>query len=156
MHGDDSDKAQIAAFPPLIFAGALGLGSLLDVLVPVRFTPRPYSAPFGIFFLVCAIVFSGLAVRELFRSKTPVDPRRPTSALVTTGVFKVSRNPIYLGMVLFCLGLSFLIHSLWFMALAAVLAAVLQQGVIKPEEVYLEQKFGNPYREYKTNVRRWL
>jgi protein-S-isoprenylcysteine O-methyltransferase Ste14 len=59
-------------------------------------------------------------------------------------------------MVLFCLGLSFLIHSLWFMALAAVLAAVLQQGVIKPEEVYLEQKFGNPYREYKANVRRWL
>ncbi|SFK13564.1 methyltransferase family protein [Methylocapsa palsarum] len=156
MQGDDSDRPQIAAFPPLIFAGALGLGGLLDVLIPIRFTPRAYSAPFGLFFIGCGLGFAGLALWEMFRSKTPVDPRRPTSSLVTTGVFKVSRNPIYLGMVLFCLGVSFLIHSLWFMALAAALAAVLQKGVILPEESYLERKFGNPYREYKANVRRWL
>jgi protein-S-isoprenylcysteine O-methyltransferase Ste14 len=156
MQIDDDDKAKIAAFPPLIFAGALGLGSLLDVLIPIRFTPRPYSAPFGLFFIACAIGFAGLAIWEMFRSRTPVDPRRPTSALVTNGVFKVSRNPIYLGMVLFCLGLSFLIHSLWFMALAAALAAVLQKGVIAPEETYLEQKFGVAYRQYKASVRRWL
>jgi protein-S-isoprenylcysteine O-methyltransferase Ste14 len=156
MQNGDPDRPKVAAFPPFILASALALGCLMDFLLPVRFSPRPYSLPFGLFFVVCAISFAALAIREMSRANTAVDVRKPASTLVTSGVFKVSRNPIYLGMVLLCLGVAFLLNSLWVMLAAAPLAIALQKGVIEPEETYLEQTFGGAYRQYKANVRRWL
>jgi len=97
-----------------------------------------------------------LAVRQMVRAKTAVDVRKPTTEIVTSGVFQFSRNPIYLSMVVLCLGAAFLLDSLWFLALCAPLAIVLQRAVIEPEEAYLEQKFGAKYLRYKAKVRRWL
>lgn len=92
----------------------------------------------------------------MVRAKTALDPRKPTTEIVTSGVFQFSRNPIYFGMVLLCLGAGFLLDSLWFLALCVLLAVALQKGVIEPEETYLERKFGGKYLRYKANVRRWL
>ncbi len=108
----------------------------------------------GILVVIGAIGVPLLAVREMVRAKTAVDVRKPTTEIVTSGVFQFSRNPIYLGMVLLCLGAAFLLDSVWFLALCAPLAIVLQRGVI--EETYLEQKFGAKYLRYKAKVRRWI
>jgi protein-S-isoprenylcysteine O-methyltransferase Ste14 len=153
MQGDPSDRAKVVALPPLILAGVLALGFVLDLLWPAKFLPRTAAL---VIVILGAIALGLLAVQEMVRAKTPLDVRKPATEIVTSGAFQFSRNPIYLGMVLFCLGAAFLFDSLWFLALCAPLAIVLKQGVIEPEENYLEQKFGERYLRYKANVRRWL
>jgi protein-S-isoprenylcysteine O-methyltransferase Ste14 len=118
--------------------------------------PRAAALAIGILVILGVIALGLLAVREMVRAKTTLDPRKPTTEIVTSGVFQFSRNPIYLSMVLLCLGTAFLLDSLWFLALCAPLAIVLQRGVIEPEETYLEQKFGEKYVRYNAKVRRWL
>ncbi|HEY8033554.1 MAG TPA: isoprenylcysteine carboxylmethyltransferase family protein [Methylocella sp.] len=156
MQHDPTDKAKVTALPPLILAGFLALGFVLDRMRPVTFLPRTLALVIGILVTLCGISLGLLAVRDMVRAKTALDPRKPTTEIVTSGVFQFSRNPIYFGMVLLCLGAGFLLDSLWFLALCVPLAVVLQKGVIEPEEAYLERKFGGKYLRYKTKVRRWL
>lgn len=156
MQGDPSDRAKVVALPPLILAGVPALGFVLDLLWPAKFLPRTSALVIGILVILGAIALGLLAVQEMVRAKTPLDVRKPATEIVTSGAFQFSRNPIYLGMVLFCLGAAFLFDSLWFLALCAPLAIILKKGVIEPEETYLEQKFGERYLRYKANVRRWL
>ena len=156
MQDDFSDKAKVIAFPPLILVGALVLGFGLDLAWPAKFMPRAAGLAIGILVVIGSIALALLARREMVRAKTPLNVRKPTTEIVTSGVFQFSRNPIYLGMVLLCLGTAFLLDSLWFLALCAPLAIVLQRGVIEPEEAYLEQKFGDKYLRYKAKVRRWI
>src|ERR1700730_5244051 len=80
----------------------------------------------------------------------------PRPRFVTLGVFRKSRNPVYLGMLLLCAGVAFLANSLWILVLVLPLAIILQKGVIEPEESYLEKKFGDKYLRYKAKVRRWI
>jgi protein-S-isoprenylcysteine O-methyltransferase Ste14 len=141
---------------PLILAAVLVLGFVLDLVWSAKFMPRAAALAIGILVILGVIALGLLAVREMVRAKTTLDPRKPTTEIVTSGVFQFSRNPIYLSMVLLCLGTAFLLDSLWFLALCAPLAIVLQRGVIEPEETYLEQKFGEKYVRYNAKVRRWL
>jgi protein-S-isoprenylcysteine O-methyltransferase Ste14 len=156
MQDDRSDKASVVALPPLILAGVLAIGFVLDLAWPAKFMPRAAAFAIGILVAIGATALALMAVREMVRTKTAFDVRKPTTEIVTSGVFQFSRNPIYLGMILLCLGAVFLLDSLWFVALCAPLAIVLQKGVIEPEEAYLEQKFGDKYLRYKARVRRWL
>ena len=156
MQHDPSDKAKVVALPPLILAGILVLGFVLDLAWPAMFLPRTTALVIGILVILGAIGVPLLAIREMVQAKTALNVRKPTTEIVTSGVFQFSRNPIYLGMVLLCLGAAFLLDSVWFLALCVPLAIVLQRGVIEPEETYLEQKFGAKYLRYKAKVRRWL
>lgn len=156
MQDDPTDKAKIIALPPLILAGFLALGFVLDRMWPVTFLPRTLALVIGILVTCCGISLGLLAVRDMVRAKTALDPRKSTTEIVASGVFQFSRNPIYSGMVLLCLGAGFLLDSLWFLALCVPLAIVLQKGVIEPEETYLERKFGGKYLRYKARVRRWI
>lgn len=93
---------------------------------------------------------------HLKRRGTPVDPRRSTTALVTDGPYRYSRNPLYLRVTLFHLSVAFLLNDVWLLAVLPPVLIVLHVGVVRREERYLEAKFGNEYREYKAKVRRWL
>lgn len=95
-------------------------------------------------------------MRALARARTPLDPRKPTTAIVTAGAFRFSRNPIYLSLLLLYLGIASLINALWIFLLALPLVVVLQRGVVEREERYLERKFGDEYMVYKNRVRRWM
>jgi hypothetical protein len=103
-----------------------------------------------------AIALGISAIREMFAANTPLDVRKPSTEIVTSGVFRKSRNPVYLGMLLLCAGVAFLANSLWILILVLPLAIILQKGVIEPEESYLEKKFGDKYLRYKAKVRRWI
>ena len=83
------------------------------------------------------------------KAKTAFDVRKPTTEIVTGGVFRMSRNPTYLSMVLGFLGIASLIDSLWLLLLAPLLIVILEKGVIEPEERYLEQAFGEKYLRYR-------
>ena len=81
---------------------------------------------------------------------------RPVRALVTTGIHGWSRNPIYVGMFLLYAGIGLAACSPWVLILAVPLVIILRYGVVAREETYLEQRFGDTYRDYKARVRRWL
>ena len=97
-----------------------------------------------------------MARREFARYGQPTDPGHPTSMVVKTGVFAVSRNPLYLGGAsLFC-GIALTLNILWALVALLVSMIVCQHVLILPEEKYLTAKFGKEYKEYTTTVHRWL
>ena len=90
------------------------------------------------------------------RHRTTVNPYSGASTLCTRGPFRFSRNPIYLGDWFLLSGVSLLLGTLWPLAFAPLIWLMLRFGVIRHEEVHLEAKFGDAYRDYKARVRRWI
>ena len=81
---------------------------------------------------------------------------RPTTTIVDGGPYRLTRNPIYLGMVTGLIGLAIALNSLWLLLALVLFALVIRYGVVAREEAYLERKFGDAYRGYCARVRRWL
>jgi len=104
--------------------------------------------------LALAIFF--WTVSTMLHGHASIPTNRPTDAIVTGGPFRFSRNPIYLSMILLQIGIGVWTNSSWFFVLAAMSIGLLTWGVIRREERYLEQKFGDQYLSYKSRVRRWI
>ena len=123
-----------------------------------------YALPFGLVklpligsaFVIAGVVLMVLALAEMRRYRTTPIPHMEADALVTSGIFAFSRNPIYLGDLLVLLGLSFRSGSLIGIALVPILFWVLKTRFILPEEARLEARFGEKFAYYCTQTRRWL
>jgi protein-S-isoprenylcysteine O-methyltransferase Ste14 len=154
--GRGADNPGVVAPPPLIYGGALAAGLLANRLRPTPFLPRPLARPIGLGLVAggLAVVFSGL--RAMRRAGTNVDPYKPSTAIVTEGPYRFTRNPLYVGFTLVYAGIAALANALAAILLLPLVLAVMRRGVIEREEVYLEKKFGDEYRHYKARVRRWL
>ncbi len=100
------------------------------------------------------IVF--LAKKEFQKEKQPSVPGKPTTKIVYTGIYKLSRNPLYLGLVVAILGIGCIFDNLWIFLLTVPLVFVFHWFFVIPEEKYLEETFGEEYLLYKSRVRRWL
>jgi protein-S-isoprenylcysteine O-methyltransferase Ste14 len=143
--------------PPLLFIIAWLAGLALDHWLPVRLAPSPG----GLLPLLGPLVtFSGAAlslatISILLRARTGVLPFRPTRALITTGPFRFSRNPIYLGLLIAYLGVAAWARLLWPLATLPIGLWALWQTAIHPEETYLASRFGEEYASYRRRVRRW-
>jgi protein-S-isoprenylcysteine O-methyltransferase Ste14 len=132
---------------------------LLDLVVPLSF-PLGQLTPV-VSLVGAALIFLGVALiaqarRELAREGQPTDPGHPTGKIVTTGVFSVSRNPIYLGAAVFLIGVSLTLNILWVLILLLPALIACQTVLISPEERYLAAKFGDEYRSYTAAVYRWI
>ena len=156
MQDNRPDRPDVIILPPLILAATIALGAVLNFFWPASLLPSPLGAPLGILITLGAIALGISAIREMFAANTPLDVRKPSTEIVTSGVFRKSRNPIYLGVLLLCAGVAFLANSLWILVLVLPLVIILQKGVIEPEKSYLEKKFGDKYLRYKAKVRRWI
>jgi len=156
MQDRPSGGPDVIALPPLILGAAIALGLILNYFWPAKVLTRSLAVPLGILIVFVAVAIGILAVREMVTASTPLDVRKRSTRIVTSGVFQQSRNPIYLGMVLLCTGVAFLVDSLWLLGLVPLFAAILQKGVIEPAEAYLERNFGEEYLRYKARVRRWI
>jgi protein-S-isoprenylcysteine O-methyltransferase Ste14 len=156
MQDRPSGGPDVIALPPLILGAAIALGLILNYFWPAKVLTRSLAVPLGILIVFVAVAIGILAVREMVTASTPLDVRKRSTRIVTSGIFQQSRNPIYLGMVLLCTGVAFLVDSLWLLGLVPLFAAILQKGVIEPEEAYLERNFGEDYLRYKARVRRWI
>lgn len=154
------DAAAVRVLPPVIPLVAILVGVGLSRVWPlgVGFAlPAPARYWLGGAIVVGAILGLGLWPVLLFRgSGQSVDPRKPTPSLVERGPYRFTRNPMYLQMVLACLGFAVILLNGWIMILTPVVAYLLQRLAIIPEEAYLERKFGGAYVAYTRRVRRWL
>lgn len=150
------DSAHILAAPPFFFIVPLLVGTIAEYFVPTSLLPTLPSIIIGLLFSWSSLPFIILPLKSFYKVKTAFDARRTTTTLVTTGIYKISRNPAYLSLVLFYIGLSFIINSIWILILVITVVFSLQKFCIEREEKYLEGKFGSQYLEYKKQVRRWL
>ena len=152
------DHANVIAPPPLLLAGTLAIGFAADVALGTRPLPLP---DIGRAVAALALVAGGLsiafaALRRFRRAKTAVRPWVASTAIVTGGVYRHTRNPMYLSFVLVYLGLTVWLGGWVTLALLAPFLVVMHYGVILREERYLAAKFGEPYRAYTREVRRWI
>jgi protein-S-isoprenylcysteine O-methyltransferase Ste14 len=151
-----NDAPGVIAPPPLIYLAGLAIGFGLDAILPSASLPSSLALPLGIVLLGAGLALAGWFVAALRRGGTAVDPYRPTTAIVTSGPYRVSRNPGYLGMTLAYAGIAVISGALWALAPLLVVLALVDRGVIAREERYLERKFGSEYRRYKAQTRRWI
>jgi protein-S-isoprenylcysteine O-methyltransferase Ste14 len=141
--------------PPLLLGGMLGLLLLyraFDLPAPLSKKARFVGLPI----LLAGLFLGGAAVRAQLRAGTTPDPDRPVKAIVQSGPYRVTRNPMYLSMGLILGGIALLLNAVGGLLLVPVFLLALDQGQVRPEEAYLERKFGNVYLQYKQRVRRWL
>jgi len=146
----------VIAPPPLIYLGGLAVGFGLDALLGSPSVPGAVAWPVG----VALMVAGGALARSFFRAfahaGTPVSPYSTPTKLVTTGAYRLSRNPGYLGMALAYAGIAVVAGALWALAPLVVVLALIDRGVIVREERFLERNFGEDYLRYRRRTRRWL
>ena len=132
--------------PPLVYLAALVTGALVPFL----------NVALGASLVVIAVALFAYSVAKFRAAGTPVPSHKPTTAIVRTGPYRFSRNPIYLAFSLFQLGIAIWVNSVWLLATLAGAVALMHHVVIPREEEYLERKFGAEYLDYKASVRCWL
>jgi len=142
--------------PPVYLLGALILVVFLHFRLPIRgLIAFPWRL-LGIAPLVIGVALNLAADRAFTRRETTVKPfERPTS-LITGGVFRISRNPMYLGMVLIVLGLSVVLGSETPFGVVPVFAFLLDRRFIAKEERVLQDVFGDQFRRFRSRTRRWV
>jgi protein-S-isoprenylcysteine O-methyltransferase Ste14 len=145
-----------AVLPPTYLLVALILMALLHFLIPVvKFVPVPWNL-LGILPLAAGIALNLLADRDFHQAETTVKPFENSSALVTTGVFRISRNPMYLGYILILLGVGLLLRSLVPLVVIPVFGYLMARVFIRTEERMLQETFGPAWDAYAKRVRRWI
>lgn len=154
------DAAAIRVFPPGIPLATVLIGVVLQRFWPIGagfalHTPLRYWIGGAIIVLsVYALGFRSISAMR--RTGQSENPYTETTEILEAGPYRFTRNPMYLQMVLACIGFAVLLSNFWILLLTPVCALVLHYLVIIPEESYLERKFGEPYLAYKNQVRRWI
>lgn len=150
-----SPKAADVRFPPpLIFLGFVLLGALVDRLLALPPVPTPWWL--GLPLLGAGIALVAAAIGPFRKSGQDPRPWTPTDALLDSGLYRWSRNPMYLGMAVAAFGLALALTSMTAALLALAAAAVVGNTVIAREEAYLAARLGTSYLDYRRRVRRWF
>jgi protein-S-isoprenylcysteine O-methyltransferase Ste14 len=158
MAESNEGGARVRMPPPLVFVMTIGLG------VGLRYLVAPPPLPFarvvhfvvGAVLAVIALWLGGSAFGLFKRSGQDPAPWKPSPSLVLQGPYRFSRNPMYVSMMLLQIAIGLFLGNLWVVLLAAASLMVVHYCAVLPEEAYLAEKFGEPYRRYKSSVRRYL
>jgi protein-S-isoprenylcysteine O-methyltransferase Ste14 len=154
---DTTDTANVFIRPPIAWAVAALAGLALNWLIPLPLVPGAVPAGWlGAMVFVLALALFAWAIVTMTRAGSNVPTNRPTTTIVEAGPYRFTRNPIYLGMFLGLIGLAIAFDNLWLLMMLVPFALVIRYGVVAREEAYLERKFGDVYRGYRSRVRRWL
>jgi len=151
-----ADTAGVIARPPLLYLGSLLAGGVLDLVFSAPIPEYALRLPVAALLFVAGAALLVTCALRFKAAGTNVPTNLPTTALVISGPYRLSRNPIYLALTLIYLGLAVGYGSWWPVLLLAPLMIVMRHGVIGREERYLEAKFGESYRAYCSSVRRWF
>ena len=151
-----ADSPGVIARPPLLYLAGLVCFLVVDWIWAMPIGTRRATLLPG---LALAAVGVGNAIwgrRTMQAAGTNIDPTLPAKAIVTSGPFRFSRNPLYVSLTLLYLGLTLAFNSWWGLVALVPILVTMHRGVVLREEHYLENKFGDSYRQYRSNVRRYL
>jgi protein-S-isoprenylcysteine O-methyltransferase Ste14 len=153
---DRTDTPNVIAPPPLIFLSGLLLGGFAARRYPFPILPNMFATISGLLLIIAGIGVIAAAWRQMNAAKTNVEPWKPTTAILDSGLYGISRNPIYVAMIFIYLGVTCLFNSIWFLPFLPIVILIIRFGVVLREEKYLENKFNGDYSDYKNRVRRWI
>ncbi len=156
MSENNKDHAGVIFPPPLIYGGFLLIGFVIDYFWPIPVLPDNFQYALGGVLIVLALAIIFPAFNMFRKAGTAVRPDRPTTAIITSGPYRFTRNPLYLALTLIYAGIAIAADSIWVLLLLIPVLLIMNRGVIGREEKYLDGKFGEEYRRYKKTVRRWL
>jgi protein-S-isoprenylcysteine O-methyltransferase Ste14 len=151
-----ADHAGVIVLPPLLYVAGLAVAFAINLLIPLPIHLGLIGRAAGITLVLAAFVLAASARRTMATAGTNVHPREPSLALVTDGPFRFSRNPMYVAITLGFVGMGLAMSTWWVFILLVPIVATMHWGVVRREERYLEAKFGEPYREFRRRVRRYL
>ncbi len=160
METEEQHAAAVKFPPPILPIVTIVAGHILGrflPLLPDSVLPTPERYWIGGLIAVAAVVILVVWPALQFQ-KSGQDPKpwTPTPEIVVAGLYRFTRNPMYLGMIVFCIGFAIILSDVWILILTPVCGWLIYQLAIRHEEVYLEEKFGESYRAYKATVRRWI
>lgn len=150
------DNPGVIARPPLLYGTAFIVVLVLRWFWPMPILRRSIALWPGVALIALGVGIVILGRRAMKAAATNVDPALPTITIVTSGPFRFSRNPLYMAVTLLYLGLTLVANTWWGIVALVPLLMIMHRGVVLREERYLEQKFGETYRQYRSNVRRYL
>ncbi len=154
------DGAAVRVFPPAIPLAVILLGVVLNKLLPLNIgiaIPAPARYWLGGAIAVAAVVGLGAwSVILMHKDGQSANPWKPTLRIINKGPFRITRNPMYLQMVIVCIGVAIALLNGWILLLTPIGAWLLHVLAILPEEAYLTEKFGDEYRAFQKRTRRWL
>lgn len=150
------DHASVKIHPPILLLLHIFAAFFLNWLFPLPFAFPKVLVGVGYLLVLVGLGLAISASGQFMKAHTTLDPHGSVTEIVTSGPYRFSRNPIYLGFVYLLIGISFAFRTYWGVVLSPLLMLLLYQLVIKHEEAYLEKKFGDMYTSYQSRVRRWL
>jgi protein-S-isoprenylcysteine O-methyltransferase Ste14 len=153
---NDVDHAGVKVVPPLVYVGMFVIAWLLQQVIPLPKFPATLRLSGGLLVIVAGVTLCAWSIGLFWRQHTSIVPIKPSVALVVVGPYHVTRNPMYLGLLLAYLGTALLGQVVWAVILAPLVVVAVNRLVIQKEEQYLTRKFGGAYVEYQQRVRRWL
>jgi protein-S-isoprenylcysteine O-methyltransferase Ste14 len=154
-----ADHPNIVVFPPVIPLSTLAISCVLQWLAPLGWIgdlDQGWRVGWGVVILIAGLLMTLVARRALLRHGTNVNPLQPTTTLVTEGIFRRTRNPLYVGIIITQYAVALIFALDWLLLLILPNWVVLHFAVVTREERYLERKFGEAYRRYKARVPRYL
>lgn len=152
----EADTSGIRVPPPLYYLAGFLSGVVLEVAFPTAWPPAGVRVVVTVLAVGAWLALDGAAMLNFHRAGTSMVPMNPTTALVTSGPYRLTRNPMYLGMAFLYVAFAFAFGVIWALALLPAVLVIVDRFVIAREEPYLERRFGQAYRAYKARVRRWL
>lgn len=151
-----SDSPRVFSPPPLLFASAITAGALIDGDLRGRGELLGSPQLVGYAFALAGLALIAASLGLFRRYGTRPEPWQPASTLIRSGIYRYSRNPMYLGMACLSLGLSIFFESIAAALLVGGVCVFIDRFVIAREEAYLSRRFGAGYDGYKRQARRWL
>lgn len=140
-------------FPPVWLAGFAFVGALIGHVLPLNATGIHIG---GGVLVGCGLLILTASIAQMLLARTTVLPGHNPRLLLTGGVFRFSRNPIYLGQVMMLVGLYLYWGAAIALPLVALFVSILQKRFIVPEEAQLRERFGPAFDDYMTTTRRWI
>lgn len=142
--------------PPAIYVIAFAAGLLLHAITDDKIGGRPATAWLAVALIVGGLVLGAGAIGMFARAQTTIIPHHQVSSLVTRGPLRFSRNPMYTSFILITIGAALAIGTWWPMVTLIPAVVIIDLWIIRPEERYLTETFGQEYAAYRASVRRWL
>ena len=152
----DQDRPGVPIPPPLLFVLPILASIPLEWLFPTSFAQGPVRWICGWFLVAFGVALDIIGFVSQRRAGTDPIPFNPTTRIITGGLYRLSRNPMYIGFAFWTLGVATLADSVWMVFVVPVGLVLTDRLIVRREESYLERKFGQEYLDYQRKVRRWL